>query len=87
MTCSLRPPPQNKVFQPTWRVVRTWVDDRTAAKARVFGTDYAAFLEDHVGRENLSADLGGVRGVDWPLAAAAAVGCWAPADQCAPRNQ
>ena len=55
------------VFQATWKIVRTWVDARTAAKARIFGTDFAEFLEEHIGEANLSADLGGSMEADWPL--------------------
>jgi hypothetical protein len=54
------------VFQATWKIMRGWVDARTAAKARVFSTDFFPFLQEHIGAENLSEDLGGTR-TDWPL--------------------
>jgi hypothetical protein len=64
------------LFQGLWKVIRGWVDARTAAKARVFGSDFLPFLQEHIGEENLTEDLGGTRATDWPVLDAEMEFCW-----------
>lgn len=58
----------NFLFSAFWRCIRPWMDKATAEKVRMFKTvkDYVPFLEEHVGLENITTDLGGTRVDDWP---------------------
>ena len=55
------------LFKGLWKVIRPWMDKDTAAKVEVFKKDYVPFLEEHVGLENITHDLGGTREDDWPV--------------------
>jgi hypothetical protein len=54
------------VFRATWKVVRGWVDDRTASKAQIFSNNYQPFLFQEIGKDQLPEDLGGTH-TDWPV--------------------
>ena len=57
----------NALFWGLWKLISPWMDKATSEKVRVFQKDYLPFLEEHVGLEHISKDLGGTKEGDWPL--------------------
>jgi len=57
----------NIAFQMMWKIIKRWMNKRTSEKAVLFGKDYHAFLDEHIGLENVTIDLGGTRKEEWPI--------------------
>jgi len=49
-------------FTFTWKLMRKWVDSRTANKVEIFGSTWKERLEELIDVENLPSEYGGTRG-------------------------
>jgi len=51
-----------------WKFCKMFMDQRTINKVQIFRADgYLDFLDEHIGLENVTTDLGGKRTEEWPL--------------------
>eukprot|EP00521_Asterionellopsis_glacialis_P016113 CAMPEP_0195292808 /NCGR_PEP_ID=MMETSP0707-20130614/10903_1 /TAXON_ID=33640 /ORGANISM="Asterionellopsis glacialis, Strain CCMP134" /LENGTH=258 /DNA_ID=CAMNT_0040353377 /DNA_START=63 /DNA_END=836 /DNA_ORIENTATION=- len=57
----------NLVTDYLWRFSQMLLDQRTIDKVRLFRDGYLDFLEEQIGLEHITTDIGGTRTEEWPL--------------------